>query len=269
MARPIVFLSDYGLEDEFVGVCHAVIARVAPEARVVDLAHGIPPQDVLRGALVLADAVPHAPADAVLLAVVDPGVGTPRRPVVVEAGGRLLVGPDNGLLSLAWEAAGGARRAFDISPGTEPASATFHGRDLFAPAAARLAAGAVPEELGEAVDPASLVRLEVPVAEAEPGRLRCRVVGVDRFGNAQLLAGPEDLDRAGLGDLEEIELRAAGRTVRLRRARTFGEVAEGADVLLVDSSGRLAVARNRGSAASGLGLAPGDPVVLAAPDGRG
>ena len=157
MTRPILFLSDLGLKDEFVGVCHSVITRIAPDARVVDLSHGVSPMDVVLGAVLLADAIPYAPADAVMLGVVDPGVGTDRKAVVVRAtNGTLLVGPDNGLLSLAWEAIGGVDAAFEIaSPDVvlSPISSVFHGRDVFAPAAAHLAAGLAPEDVGPSSTP--------------------------------------------------------------------------------------------------------------------
>ena len=144
MSRPIVFLTDYGRSDAFVGICHGVMARIAPDARVIDLTHAVPRQDVLRGAVELARAVPYMPADAVYVAVVDPGVGSDRRAVAVAAGASLLVGPDNGVLSLAWDALGGVTEAVEIaSPAVvlAPVSRTFHGRDIFAPAAAHLAAG--------------------------------------------------------------------------------------------------------------------------------
>lgn len=268
MTRPILFLTDYGLDDEFVGLCHAVIARLAPEARVVDLAHGIPPQDVLRGALVLADATPYAPAETVYLAVVDPGVGTDRRPIVVESGDSLLVGPDNGLLSLAWDALGGVKRAFLIeSPQVMLGriSATFHGRDVFAPAAARLAAGLDPAAVGPPVDPASLIRVDVPMPEVEPGRVVCRVVAVDRFGNVQLAAGPDVLEEAGIAGAPRLDVRAKGHRSPAREARTFAEVAEWAVGIVVNSSGRLALVRNRDSAAEALDLGPGDEVEIALP----
>jgi len=268
VTRPILFLTDYGLDDEFVGLCHAVIARLAPEARVVDLTHGIPPQDVLRGALVLADTAPYAPAESVYLAVVDPGVGTDRRPVVVESGDSLLVGPDNGLLSLAWDALGGVKRAFLIeSPqGTlGRTSATFHGRDVFAPAAARLAEGLDPAAVGPPLDPSSLVRIDVPMPEVEPGRVVCRVVAVDRFGNVQLAAGADVLEEAGIAGAPRLDVRAKGHRSPAREARTFAEVAEWAVGIVVDSSGRLALVRNRDSAAESLDLGAGDEVEIALP----
>ena len=155
VTRPIVFCTDYGLRDEFVGVCHGVMLRIAPRCSVIDLTHAIPRQDVLRGALVLSRAAPYLPVDAVYCAVVDPGVGSERRAVAVRAGtGALLVGPDNGLLSLAWSELGGAEAAFEISsPGIvlHPISNTFHGRDVFAPAAAHLAMGTSLETIGPAL----------------------------------------------------------------------------------------------------------------------
>lgn len=267
MSRPILFLSDYGLADGFVGVCHAVMARLAPEVRVIDLAHELPPQDLARGASVLAGAAEHAPGDAVFLAIVDPGVGTARRPVVVEAGAALLVGPDNGLLSRACRVLGGPRRAFEItSPEVmlEPVSPTFHGRDVFAPAAARLALGLSPERVGPELDPTTLEEVEVPGVRIERGHVHCKVFGVDRFGNVQLSATPPDLRKAGL-DGRRLQVRVEGRGHIFPVGRTFGDVGAGEGVVIVDSAGYLAVAVNQGSAAEHLGVAAGDHVVLAAP----
>jgi S-adenosylmethionine hydrolase len=269
VGRSIVFLSDYGLEDEFVGICHAVIARITPSSAVIDLTHAIPPQDVLRGAVVLARSIPYLPSDAVVLAVVDPGVGSPRKPVAVETvhGGQLLVGPDNGLLSLAWDRRGGAARAVEISEPKvilEPVSSTFHGRDIFAPAAAHLAAGLSLTDLGPVVDPASLAVVTLPAAGVEPGRIDAEVLGVDRFGNVELSAAPNDLERAGLTGRTRLEVVARGATTRVRFAATFGDVAEGEFALIVDSFDRLAVVLNRGSAAEALGVEPGDSVGIQA-----
>lgn len=265
--RPIVFLSDYGLEDEFVGICHAVIARISPTSPVIDLTHAIPPQDVLRGALVLGRSIRYLPTDAVVLAVVDPGVGTPRRPVAAETlqGSQLLVGPDNGVLSLAWAERGGVARAVEIvepSVILEPVSATFHGRDIFAPAAAHLADGVSLSQLGPDVDPASLAEVHPPVPGVETGRIDAEVFGVDRFGNVQLSAGLDHLERAGLPGAIPLEAVTRGRATPVRRAATFGDVNEGEFALIVDSGGRLALVLNRGSAAEALGLAPGDPVAI-------
>ena len=268
-ARPIVFLSDYGLEDEFVGICHAVMVRISPASRIVDLSHAVPPQDVLRGALTLHRGIGYLPAEAVILAVVDPGVGTPRRPVALETvrRGRLLVGPDNGVLSLAWAEEGGVANAVEItSPDVilEPVSRTFHGRDIFAPAAAHLARGTTLGELGPPVDPASLVGLALPRAGVEPGQIDGEVLSVDRFGNVQLSARHEDLEAAGLDRSAELRLIALEGSTPVRRVATFGEVLEGEFGLIVDSTGWLALVINRGSAAEALGLAAGDPVTVRA-----
>jgi S-adenosylmethionine hydrolase len=267
--KPIVFLSDYGLEDEFVGICHAVIARVSPESTVIDLSHAVPPQDVLRGALLLGKSIRYLPADAVVMAVVDPGVGTPRRPVAVETteGGQLLVGPDNGLLSLAWAERRGVARAVEISQPDvmlEPVSATFHGRDIFAPAAAHLAAGKELGALGPDVDPASLVLVEAPVPGVEPGRIDAEALGVDRFGNVQLSAGLDHLEQAGLAGANRLEVVTRSGTTPVRPVSTFADVTEGEVGLIVDSGEKLALVLNRGSAAEALGLAPGDSLAIQA-----
>ena len=265
--RSIVFLSDYGLEDEFVGICHAVMARISPDSAVIDLTHSVPPQDVLRGALVLGRSIRYLPTDAVILAVVDPGVGTARRPVAVETsrGGQLLVGPDNGLLSVAWAERGGVARAVVISSPKvvlEPVSATFHGRDVFAPAAAHLAAGLPLSELGLEVDPASLASVQPPGPGVEEGRIDAEVLSVDRFGNVQLSARLRHLEEAGLAGATRLDVVARGGRTSVRRAATFGEVTEGEFGLIVDSGGWVALVLNRGSAAEALGLAPGDSLAI-------
>src|SRR5215208_4040183 len=187
-ARPITFLSDYGYDDEFAGVCRAVIARIAPDARVIDLTHGIERHAVLQGAAVLANALPYAPP-GVHLAIVDPGVGSDRRAIAVRVpdGDRLLVGPDNGLLWPAIDRFGGVAVAADVSLSPfrlEPISATFHGRDVFAPVAAQLARGAGLADAGEELDPAEIQRLEMPEPAIDTeGGVLAHVVHLDRFGN--------------------------------------------------------------------------------------
>ena len=253
MARPIVFCSDYGLADEFVGVCHGVIARIAPDARIIDLTHGIRAMDVRAGAAELAGSVRFMPDDAVYLAVVDPGVGTSRRGIAVEtAAGQLLVGPDNGLLSLAWKELGGAVRSVEITS-----------EDVFAPAAAHLATGAPLESLGPDVEAGSLVTIPMPGPQIADGQIRCGVLGIDRFGNVQLTAREDDLSRARLDDKRELLLETdeAG-VVTLTRARTFDDVRSGQAALIVDSAGWLAAAVNGGSLAEALRIRVGDPVVL-------
>lgn len=260
MTRPIVFLTDYGLADEFVGVCHGVIARIAPDARVVDLTHAVPRQDVMRGALTLGRATPYMPADAVYVAVVDPGVGSERRSVGVRsASGAVLVGPDNGVLSLAWEALGGAEHAVAIASELvllQPVSRTFHGRDVFAPAAAHLAAGMALEELGPEISVEELRALELPGPMVSSGAIGARVTGVDGFGNVQLNVTPADLDSAGLGPVLSVRGRQAPRV------GIFADVEEGGLAAIVDSQGQLALVVNRGSAADSLGLTIGKTVVI-------
>src|SRR5262245_15069830 len=241
--RPITFLSDYGYEDEFAGVCRAVIAQIAPGAPMIDLSHGIARQDVQQGAIVLANALPSCPP-GVHLAVVDPGVGSPRRAVAVAAAeGRFLVGPDNGLLSRALDRLGGALDAVDLSRSPfrlEPVSATFHGRDLFAPVAAHLSLGARLEEAGAAIDPASLVTLDLPTPEIGAGEVMAHAIHIDGYGNVTL-----DLDASMLSDGplrpgDSIEVRAPDGRFEGVWARTFADVDSGEVLLFGDSSGALA-----------------------------
>jgi hypothetical protein len=264
--RPIVFLTDYGLGDEFVGVCHGVMERIAPGVTVIDLTHAIPRQDVVQGALTLGRAVRFMPDDAVHLAVVDPGVGSDRRAIGVACGsGAVLVGPDNGLLSMAWDELGGARLAAEITSSAvrlEPMSETFHGRDVFAPAAAHLARGMAVDELGPAVDPASLRTVELPGPMVAPGVLGGRVVAIDGFGNVQMNITPRDLEAAGLGDAVQIGTRV------VPRVGTFADARPGYAAALIDSQGFLALAVNGGSAAQTFGLSRGDTVVLSPPHER-
>jgi S-adenosylmethionine hydrolase len=267
-SRPITFLSDYGYDDEFAGVCRAVMARIAPDALVIDLTHGIARHDVERGAAVLANAVPYAPA-GVHLAVVDPGVGSPRRAIAVLAATeeRTLVGPDNGLLWPAIERLGGAVTAVDISLSDlrlEPVSATFHGRDVFAPIAAHLARGASLVETGEEIDADSLVRIEAPRPTIEGDRVIAHVLSLDRFGNAALDLLGEDLPATGLRMGRPITVELAGEARDAVFTLTFADVPDGGLILYENSYGSLALAVNRGDAAADLGLAPGAEVVLRA-----
>jgi S-adenosylmethionine hydrolase len=259
-ARPIVFLTDYGLGDEFVGICHGVIAKIAPAARVIDLTHAIARQEVLQGALVLARATAYMPRDTVYVAVVDPGVGSDRRAVAVEAAsGALLVGPDNGLLSMAWAALGGIRRAFEIDSTSvilPTPSKTFHGRDVFTPAAAHLASGFPLHDVGPELDVAELQVVELPAPMVAPGKVGARVVSVDGFGNVQLNVRPEDLQRAGLGD------RLSVHDHRVPRVAVFADLHDRSLGAIVDSQGYVALVVNRGSAADLLELRPGGTVVI-------
>jgi S-adenosyl-L-methionine hydrolase (adenosine-forming) len=266
-ARPITFLSDYGVDDEFAGVCRAVIGRVAPDAPVIDLTHGIARHDIRQGATVLANALPYAPA-GVHLAVVDPGVGSPRKAVAIRvaAGERILVGPDNGLL---WPAAGrlgGAVEAADISLSParlEPVSATFHGRDVFAPVTARLAMGEALDDLGEALDPGELTQLVRSPPDVEPdAALRVEVGHVDRFGNLALIATAEEAAAAGLRLGHPVSTEVDARTHEAVYASTFADLEPGGLLVYLDATGTLALAANRDSAAQRLGVGAGDTVVL-------
>lgn len=267
MVRPITFLSDYGSDDEFAGVCRAVIARIAPAARVLDITHGIPRHDVAQGAAVLANALPFTPP-GVHLAVVDPGVGSPRKAVAVRLAedGRVLVGPDNGLLTLAIERLGGALEASDVSLSDvrlEPISATFHGRDVFAPVAAHLALGAKLADLGEPIEASELVELERTEPLIDPGRRVVAAVSyVDRFGNLALALSAERLVDSGLKLGRRIWIEVDGVTLDAVYALTFADVPADALLLYLDSYGNLALAVNRGSAAERLGVGPGDRVTL-------
>jgi S-adenosyl-L-methionine hydrolase (adenosine-forming) len=267
VAPPVItFLSDYGLADEFVGICHGVMAAICPEARVIDLTHGVPRHDVRAGALILRGALPFTPTGAVHLAVVDPDVGARRRAVALRAADeRLLVGPDNGLLWLAAEASGGVVEAIDIARSPlrlEPVSATFHGRDIFAPVAAYLAGGRPVSEVGEPCDPDGLVRLELPRPRfLDGGALEANAVYIDGFGNVQLNVEHEELARTALklGRAVELEL-SPGTVHRATFARTFADVEPDGLLLYEDAARRLAVAVSHGDAARRLGIAVNDPV---------
>jgi hypothetical protein len=263
--RPITFLSDYGYEDEFAGVCRAVIAQIAPGAPLIDLSHGIARQDVSQGAIVLANALPSCPP-GVHLAVVDPGVGSARRAVgVATAEGRFLVGPDNGLLTRSLDRLGGALDAVELSRSAfrlEPVSATFHGRDLFAPVAAHLSLGARLEEAGEAIDPGSLVTLDLTTPEIGADEVVAHAIHVDGYGNVTL-----DLDASMLSDGplrpgEAIDVRAPDGRFEAVWARTFTDADSGAVLLFEDSSGAMALAVGGGSAAGLLNLGAGGEVAL-------
>ena len=265
MARPITFLSDYGLADEFVGVVHGVIARVCRDARVIDIAHGIPRHGVLQGALVLARALPYTPP-GVHLAVVDPEVGARRRAIAVRVAedDRLLVGPDNGLLMAAADRLGGCVEAVEISHSNwrlEPVSATFHGRDVFAPVAARLAAGEDLALAGDPLDPDDLVPLGRTRARQEAdGSVVAEVVALDSFGNVQLDMAHQQLAASGLKLGRPLRLELGGRTVDAVFARAFADVAPGEVLVYEDASRTLAVAVNTGDAAEELVLRPGDEI---------
>ncbi|MFZ0342382.1 MAG: SAM-dependent chlorinase/fluorinase [Gaiellaceae bacterium] len=261
----ITFLSDFGLQDDFVGTCHGVIATIAPEARVIDVTHGVRPGHVLQGALVLANTLPYMPA-GVHLAVVDPGVGSSRRPLALrDREGRLHVGPDNGLLLPAAESFGGVAEVHELAKADyslQPVSRTFHGRDLFAPAAAHLAAGVALDELGPPLDPDELVRLDLPQPEVGQNRIRAVATVVDRFGNVALNFRREHLADAGLAAGTRVELSCRGERFYAVVARTFADAPRGSLILYEDSYGSFALAVSRGSAAQLLRVEEGAELVL-------
>ena len=262
--QTISFLSDYGLVDEFVGVVKAVIRSIAPHATVIDITHDIAPYDVRAGALALARSVQYLPS-GVLLAVVDPAVGTDRRLVAVETeedDRRLVhVGPDNGLLASAVAMSGGAQRAVSLTNTDyqfEAPGPTFAGRDVLGPAAAYLARGVDLAELGESVDPLSLLPGVLGLCRVEEDRVEGEVLWVDRFGNAQLNVGPEEME--GLGS--RIAVRAGHLVRHAVRAHDYAELDPGQLGLVVDSYGLVAVVLNRRPAAEELQLAAGDRITL-------
>jgi hypothetical protein len=256
----ITLLSDYGYADEFVGVCHGVIARICPHARVIDIAHGLPRHGVLEAAVRLRNALRFMPV-GVHVAVVDPEVGAERRAVALGVGdGRILVGPDNGILSPAASDCGGVELAVDIARSRyrlEPVSATFHGRDLFAPVAAHLAAGAELAEAGDPLDVHELVALELPSATVGAEEVVAHALLIDRFGNVTLDVSHDELAGSGLRMGRPIVVQAGERTQPAHFARTFADVQAGELLVYEDASRSLAVAVNRGSAASELGLTAG------------
>jgi S-adenosylmethionine hydrolase len=267
VARPIVLATDFGAGTEWVGVCHAVIASIAPDTNVVDLVHTLPRFDVADAGLTLREAMPYAPLCVGVL-VVDPGVGTDRRSIVVLTGrGDLLVGPDNGLLPLASEHIGGvaAARALTSAELFSPtASATFHARDVFCPAAARLSVGFAFDAVGAEIDQASLVRVPLPLLEVEPGRVICQATDIDTFGNIRLSARPASLEQAGLGEESVLFVLGPGGEITAHRAPTFGAIEYGRTGLIVDSFGWLCLCVNRGSAAQRLEVERGSRIELRA-----
>jgi S-adenosyl-L-methionine hydrolase (adenosine-forming) len=255
----VTFLTDFGLQDDFVGTCHGVIKRIAPDVQVIDITHGIPPRAIVQGALVLANTVPYMPV-GVHLAVVDPGVGGPRRALALrDAEGRAYVGPDNGLLLPAAERAGIAEAHEIVNPeyALSPVSRTFHGRDIFAPAAAHVAKGLAPAELGPPIDPSALVRLELPQPEVRTNRIGASILYVDAFGNIQLNLTRGHLDQADVQPGARIELELAGQRYYAIAARTFSDARTGDLILYEDSYGNVAVAMNRGNAAEMLAARAG------------
>jgi S-adenosyl-L-methionine hydrolase (adenosine-forming) len=261
----ITFLSDFGLSDDFVGTCHGVIKRIAPEAEIVDITHGIEPQAVLQGALVLANTLPYMP-EGVHLAVVDPGVGSGRRALALrDEGGRLYVGPDNGLLVPAAEKLGGIAGAWELTNVAymlPRVSRTFHGRDVFSPASAHLATGVSPDELGPPVEPGTLVRLQLPQPEIGDTKIRATVLYVDRFGNVQLNLSRPDIERADIVPGRRVELDVGFERYYAVAGRTFADARPGDIILYEDAYENIAVAITDGNAAEMFNARPGQTLTI-------
>jgi len=263
--RYLSFLTDYGLDDGFVGACHGVAATIAPHAAIIDVTHLVPPGDVRRGAAVLAQTVPYLPS-AVHVAVVDPGVGTARRGVAVAAGDSVFIGPDNGLLSWAVTASGGAARAFSLTNSElwlANVTATFHGRDIFMPVAAHLADGTELTATGAEIDVADLVTLPPLERLIRDSVAEGEVLTVDRFGNVQLTITASDAAQIGLKPGTTAHVRSGRHRMIIPYRDMFGAVAPDELVAYADSAGLVAIAVNGGNAAQRLGLAPGARVSMA------
>lgn len=260
MARFITFLTDFGLQDDFVGTCHGVMKRIAPDAEIIDITHGIAPQGVLQGALTLANTLPFMP-EGVHLAVVDPGVGGARRALALRDGhGRVHVGPDNGLLIPAAEKLGGIVEAHELTNpeyALESVSRTFHGRDLFSPAAAHIALGVPLAELGPPIDPDALARLDLPQPDIGTTRIRCTVLDVDRFGNVQLNLDRSHLEQAGIVPGTRVELQLGAERYYAIAARTFADARAGDIILYEDAYRNVSIAISGGSAAGMFAIRAG------------
>jgi S-adenosyl-L-methionine hydrolase (adenosine-forming) len=263
VAQFITFLTDFGLRDDFVGTCHGVMKRIAPDVQIIDITHGISPQGVLQGALTLANTLPFMPV-GVHLAVVDPGVGGARRALALRDGeGRVHVGPDNGLLIPAAEKLGGIAEAHELTNpeyALESVSRTFHGRDLFSPAAAHLALGVSLAELGPPLDPDALARLDVPQPEIGTTRINCTVLSVDRFGNMQLNLERSHLDEAGVVPGTRVELQVGAERYFAVAARTFADARPGDIILYEDAYRNLSIAISGGNAAAMFGTSEGQNI---------
>jgi S-adenosylmethionine hydrolase len=261
----VSFLTDFGLEDDFVGTCHGVIARLAPDVRVIDVTHGIAPQAVLQGALVLRNTTPFMPV-GVHLAVVDPDVGGNRRAIAVSTNdGRVFVGPDNGLLMLAADDAGvsAAHELTNERYHLPQVSLTFHARDIFAPAAAHIAAGVSVDELGPALEASTLVRVGVPEPELGRSQISATVLAIDRFGNVATNVRSSDLEALEISVGDRVEIRLALDRYFATVAGTFADAAPGELILYEDSYGLVTLAISRGNAARLTGVTPGDELRVA------
>ena len=256
--RTIGLVTDFGLSDPYVGQMKGVLARLAPLCPVVDISHGVAPFNVAQAAFFLAASEPHMPKDAVLLAVVDPGVGTGRKIVGVQRGERLFLAPDNGLLGFLLERGDEEFRTYDLTAAQEAAgeiSNTFHGRDVFAPLAAWLAMGGRPENLGREIAPGDILRRDWTRPTVSETEATATVLHVDRFGNCVLNLRPGRF-------APDRPVRVAGSDTVLRPAEAYAQLGEGAPGILAGSQGFMEIAVNLGSAHERFGLNLGDTMVL-------
>jgi S-adenosyl-L-methionine hydrolase (adenosine-forming) len=266
MTPTVAFLSDYGHADEFVGVCEAVIAALAPSVRIIHITHEVAPHDVRAGALALVRSVQYLPDGCIVLAVIDPGVATERRLVAVEVERGVFLGPDNGLLAPAVAMAGGATRVISLTNDEyhlDAPGATFAGRDILAPAAGHLAAGTSCTDLGEVVDAATLAPGLVALPHVdEEGVIEGEVWWVDRFGNCQLNIDPSELAAFGIGPGDDLEVAVGDRVRRARWVRAYGDAKPSELIAVVDSYGLVSLALDRASAAAECGLRAGAAVTV-------
>jgi S-adenosyl-L-methionine hydrolase (adenosine-forming) len=262
-ARFITFLTDFGLQDDFVGTCHGVMKRIAPDVQIIDITHGVPPRQVLHGALTLANVLPYMPP-GVHLAVVDPGVGGVRRALALKDGeGRIHVGPDNGLLIPAVEKLGGIAEAHELANpdyALESVSRTFHGRDLFSPAAAHLALGVSLAEMGPPIAADALARLDLPEPEIGTSRINATVISVDRFGNMQLNLDRSHIEQAGIVAGMRLEVAVEAERYYAVAARTFADARRGDIILYEDAYRNVSIAISSGNAAETFGIREGQDV---------
>jgi S-adenosyl-L-methionine hydrolase (adenosine-forming) len=262
----VTFLSDYGHDDVFVGVCKGVIAGLAPHVRILDITHLVAPQDVEQGATALATAIPFMPV-GVHLALVDPMQDKAARGIAVSTSdGSVLIGPDNGLLSMAWDARGGIKRAVEITNEQlfrDTVHKTFRGRDVFAPVTAHLAKGGALDDLGGAIAASSLKTLAVREAVVDDDHVHAEIRTVDHFGNVSLNIARSDLEAAGIALGDTVELRCNGRSMSVPFTLTYGDVASGRLALCEDSFRAVQLAVNAGHASRRLRVSRGDPVVIA------
>ncbi len=263
-AEVVSFLTDYGSVDEFVGVCKAVMWGLAPQLTILDVTHGVPAHDIRAGSLALVRAIQYLP-DGIVLAVVDPGVGTDRRAVAIETESMIFIGPDNGLLAPAVAMVGGAQRVIGLTNEEyqmEAPGPTFAGRDVMAPAAGFLARGVALEDLGDPVDPAGLTPGLIPLPNVESGTMVGEVWWVDGYGNCQLNIGPEELVELGVDVEDTVEVRFGSTGRRARWVHTYADAKPSELAMIVDSYGLVSLALDRQSAAADCGLAAGSGITI-------